>query len=278
MLEQFVYENHKGVRFEGLKNRCFLNYSTLRDYTWEARQINNRIAGFKMGLTQRSIPLVICGATEEEAVNIKNRLFDIADADIAGKQPGKIWLGKNYTLGYITGSMKTEYLLSKRLCRLGLTLSSDDPTWRTEKLYIFPAGDGSTDKIDYGLGIDYPYDYKHDYSLSVFGKAIQCDTAGAGAFRLKIYGEATNPAIVIAGHLYEVNAVVGRGETLTIDSETKTITLTTANGVKVNMFDARNRDSYIFEPIPPGRSVASRQGTFGFDLTLIEKRSEPRWT
>lgn len=278
MLEQFVYENHKGVRFEGLKHRCFLNHNTLRDYAWETQQINNRIARFKMGLTTRSIPIVFYGATEGETVAAMNRLYSIVDADIAAKLPGKVWINGQYTPGWITGSKKTDYLINKRLCRMELTLASDDPMWYTEKLYVFPAGAGNADKVDYGLGVDYPHDYAHDYALSVVGKAVQCDTAGAAAFRIKIYGEATNPAVVIAGHVYSINATIGKGETLLIDSASKTITLTTANGVKVNMFDARNRDSYIFEPIPPGRSVASRQGTFGFDLTLIEKRSEPRWT
>ena len=98
------------------------------------------------------------------------------------------------------------------------------------------------------------------------------------AFRLLIYGEAVNPSVVIGGHVYAINGTIGKGETLLIDSLSKKITLTTAYGNNINWFDKRGRDDYIFEPIPAGQNIVSWSGTFGFDLKVIEKRSEPRWT
>ena len=101
---------------------------------------------------------------------------------------------------------------------------------------------------------------------------------GSSKLRLKIYGEAENPSINIAGHIYAVNGRIQTGESLLIDSITKTIVLTTATGTKVNWFDKRNRESYIFEPIPSGINSVSYNGTFGFDVTIVEERSEPKWT
>ncbi len=129
-----------------------------------------------------------------------------------------------------------------------------------------------------GGGTDYPYDYAYDYALSLKGRQIMCDAVGSSAFRLLIYGEAVNPSVVINGHVYAVNGTVRRGETLLIDSMNKTITLTTAAGGKINWFDKRGRESYIFRPIAPGQNTVTWLGAFGFDLTVIEKRSEPKWT
>ena len=126
-------------------------------------------------------------------------------------------------------------------------------------------------------GMGYPYDYPYDYVLSLVTNNIVCDSTGSSDFRLLIYGEAVNPSIVIGGHAYAINGTIGKGETLLIDSLNKSITLTTSAGNKINWFDKRGRKDYIFEPIPSGKNLVTWSGEFGFDLTVIEKRSEPRW-
>lgn len=275
MLEKFIFENHLGQRLEGLPNGVYLNYNDLRDYSWKYDTINNRISRFYMGTKNRKIPLVVKCDSDEEAVAVMNRLHELAEADIEAKIPGKIFVGDYYTSGYITASTKSNYLITKRLCNITLTLTSDDPAWYREQVYSFVPGSGTATAI--GGGTDYPYDYPYDFALSLNGRKIVCDSIGRSAFKLLIYGEVTNPAIVIGGHAYSVTGVVRAGESLLIDSLNKTITLTTAAGNKVNWFDKRVRENYIFEPLPAGQSAVSWLGTFGFDLTVIEKRSEPKW-
>ena len=275
MLEKFIFENHLGQRFDGLENGVFLNYNDLRDYSWSYDTINSRISRFYRPVKNRKIPLVVKCNSDEEAIAVKNRLHELAEADIEARIPGKIFVGDYYTNGYVTASAKTDYLINKRLCNITLTLTSDDPAWYREQTYAFTSDSGDVTSI--GGGTDYPYDYPYDFALSMNGRKIVCDTTGKNAFKLKIYGEATNPAVVIDGHIYAINGTVGKGESLLIDGVNKTVTLTTSTGAKINWFDKRGRESYIFEPIPAGQSVVSWLGTFGFDLTVIEKRSEPRW-
>lgn len=274
--ENFIFENHLGQRFEGLPNGVYLNYNDLRDYSWSFDTINSRIYRFYMGTRNRKLPLVIYCKSDDEAVAMKNRLHELAEADIAAKIPGKIFIGDFYTNGYITASTKSRYMIKKRICFIELTLTSDDPAWYREKTHTFLPGTGSA--IGIGGGTDHPYDYPYDYALSLKGQKIVCDSVGTNGFRLLIYGEAVNPSVVIGGHVYAINGTIGKGESLLIDSLTKTITLTTALGHKINWFDKRGRGDYIFEPIPAGQNTISWLGTFGFDLTVIEKRSEPRWT
>lgn len=276
MLDRFVYENHLGQRFSGIENGVYLNYSDLRDYSWSHETINSRISRFYKAVTTRKIPLVVHGASDAEAVAVKNRLFELAEADIEALLPGRVYVGNYYTNGWITASTKKKYLISKRLCEIDLTLTSDDPAWYREQTHVFIPESGDASSI--GGGTDYPYDYAYDYALSLKGRQIVCDAVGSSAFRLLIYGEAINPSISINGHVYAINGTVRKGETLLIDSTNKTITLTTATGGKINWFDKRGREYYIFQPIESGQNTVSWLATYGFDLTIIEKRSEPKWT
>ena len=273
-IDEFIFENHLGQRFEGLPHRVYLNQNDLRDYSWSFDTINNRISRFYMGTKNRKIPLVVYCKSGDEAVAVMNRLHELAEADIVAKKPGKIFAGDYYTSGYITASVKSNYLIRRKYCKIELTLTSDDPAWYLEHTHAFFPGTES----GFVGGFDYPFDYRHDYALSMNGRKIVCNSVGSSAFRLMIYGEATNPAVVINGHTYTVNGTIAKGETLLIDSLNKTITLTTASGKKINWFDKRGREEYIFEPLPAGQSTITWSGAFGFDLTVVEKRSEPKWT
>lgn len=278
MLENFIYENHLGQRFVGLENGVYINSNDLRDYQWSFDTINGRISRFYRKTTNRKLPLTVMCKTGDEAVSAKNRLLEIAEADIEALIPGKIIIGDYYTKGYITESAKSNYMVSKRYCKIDLTFTSqdDDSMWYREETHIF-SHDSGTQEAD-GSGADYPYGYSYDYAISRVVNRIVCNSIRENAFRLKIYGQITNPAVTINGHIYAVNGTVNTGETLLIDSMTKTITLTTALGNKINWFDKRNRESYVFQPIPAGINSVSCNGSFGFDLTVIEKRSEPKWT
>ena len=273
MLDKFIFENHLGQRFEGLPNGVYLNYSDLRDYSWSFDTINNRISRFYRDITSRKIPLVVYGKSGDEAVSVMNRLYELAEADVVAKIPGKIFVGDYYTTGYITGSSKSNYLIRRKYSRIDLTFTSDDPSWYREQIYPFLPSTGS----GFDGGFDHPYDYPYDFAIPFNGQKIFCNSVGTSAFKMLIYGEATNPSVVINGHTYAINGTIAKGETLLIDSLTKTITLKTVSGKKINWFDNRDRESYIFEPLPSGQNAITWGGSFGFDLTVIEKRSEPKW-
>ena len=147
MLDKFIFENHLGQQFEGLPNRVFMNYSDLRDYSWSYDTINNRISHFYRDITKRKIPLVVYCNSDEEALTVMNRLHELAETDIVAKIPGRIYVGDYYTMGYITASTKSNYLIRKKYCKIELTLTSDDPSWYKETNYSFMAGgETSTDK------------------------------------------------------------------------------------------------------------------------------------
>ena len=211
----------------------------------------------------------------EEANRARNRLLEVAEADIEAMLPGKIYTGEYYTTGYITESKKSDYRTHGRFCTLDLVLTSQDPTWNRETVHVFSISDGGSSASR--SGFDFPFDYDYDYSVSTTSRQVVCDTIKSSKFRLRIYGDAVNPSVMIGNHTYKVNGTIKAGESVLIDSLNKTITLNTASGSKVNWFANRDRHEYIFEPIPPGINNVSYSGSFKFDLTIIEERSEPRW-
>lgn len=276
MLENFIYENHLGQRFIGLDNKVYLNSNDLRDYSWSYDTINNRISRLYRDPTDRKLPLIVCCTTEAEAAEVKNRLLDLTEIDVEAMQPGKIYVGGYYTTGFITGSKKKDYRIHGRFCYIDLVLTSSNPVWCAEKTHVFGGSNGIEQSAQGGF--DFPYDYKHDYSVTTNSRQIVCDTVRGSKFKLKIYGDTVNPTVMIGGHSYTVYGEIKAGETVVIDSQSKTIVLTTASGAKVNWFNNRDREDYIFEPIPPGMNNVLYNGAFKFDLTVIEERSEPKWT
>lgn len=275
MLENFIFENHLEQRFIGLENGVYLNSNDLRDFSWNYDTLNGRISRFYKSVRNRKIPLIVLCDSDEKAVEVKNKIFELSAVDIEARIPGKIFVGDYFLNGYFTESKKADYNLKKRLCRLELTFTSDDDYWYSTKKHSFISGDDEA--VSIGGSTDYPFDYAYDYALPLKGRNIVCNTVGKSEFQLLIQGEAVNPAVIIGGHTYAINGTVNTGETLLIDSLTKTITLTTVPGHKVNWFDKRSREQYIFEPIPAGLNSVNWLGTFNFELTVIEKRSEPKW-
>lgn len=275
MLDSFIYENHLGQRFDGLANGVYLNSNDLRNYAWEYDVINNRISRFYRKIKSRKLPLIVKCNSLTDAVRVKNGLLELAETDIYSRIPGKLYINGYYTTGYITASVKKDYLINPQYCNIELTLTSAEPAWYTEKTHVFSTKQETPSFT--GTGADYPFDYMYDYAIFTKNRQIVCDSIVSNKFKLRIYGEVTNPTITIGGHQYMVNGMVKAGETLLIDGLNKTITLTTAQGNRVNWFNKRNRASYIFEPIQPGINDVRYNGSFDFDLTIVEERSEPKW-
>lgn len=93
---------------------------------------------------------------------------------------------------------------------------------------------------------------------------------------LTVYGPVENPRILVNGYPYQVNTTLYSNEYIAIDSRENTIIKTLANGQRVNIFDLRDKEQSVFEPMPGGDISFTWSGLFGFDLVLFNERSEPR--
>lgn len=274
MLEQLKYKNHLNEVFEFGKDGIFVNTSDLHDYSWTVTKKNNRISSLDRVVETRKLPVVIFCASEEKGIAARNKLLEIAEKDVLALKHGKIIIGDYYFRCFVTQSVKKNYLTSRRMIEITLTLTSDFPYWVKESAFVFskPGNTGAGGYLDYGF--DHPFDY-----YSTTNNKTMTSTGFVGAnFRMIIYGECRNPAIYIGGYKYQVNCDVAKNEYLTIDSVAKTVILTQNDGTQINAFKYRSDDSYIFEKIPAGKQSVTWDGDFGFDVTILEERSEPLWT
>ena len=208
---------------------------------------------------------------------MRNRLFEIFEKDVLRVQYGRLQIGDYYLRCYITGSKKTEYLLHKHYMMVELTIQTDLTDWVKENTNVFHIGTGSA-----GEYLNYPYDYPHDFKNRFRSLTTVNHNFVPTNFKMIIEGffgdQVYSPQIFINGHLYEIDVHIKKGERVVIDSVEKTIELITTTGERVNCFNKRGRDSYIFEKIPSGEVNISSPHGVTVTLTLFEERSEPKWT
>ena len=278
MLEKIKFINHMNEAMDWGSNGIFVNQNDLRNYSWDYTKENNKISAFSQSIVKKSVPIVIACQSEDEGVAIKNKLFEICEKDVLATQHGRLIVGDYYLKCFISGSSKSEYLYHKGYLKVTLTIVTDYPQWIKESTVTFRTAEDSVAQEGAKRNLDFNVDFAYNYASELYGNTLNNAGFVGTNFRLIIYGACTNPTIYIAGHRYQVNRIVEANEYLTIDSVEKTITLTKRNGEIVNCFNFRDRDSYIFEKIPSGSNVVSWNGYFGFDIVLIEERSEPKWT
>ena len=96
-------------------------------------------------------------------------------------------------------------------------------------------------------------------------------------FVLRIYGSVSKPLVKIGDNTYQVNVSLNVGERLEIDSRKKTVRLIHIDGYTENVLWSVAKEYYIFEKIASGTQIIAWDGSFAFDLILIDKRSEPLW-
>lgn len=268
MLENIRYTNHLGatVRFDGTEN-IIAAHGDLRD--WSLIFDGGK---FKAEETiEKSVPLKIFGMADEVKAT-RNRLFEITNTDTTANKYGRLWFGDYYMQCYISESKKSRYMPDYGT--ITVKIWTNIPYWVKETTLEFR----KTGVVESGLKYKRKYNYKYtDYS---FNQTVTNEALSPAPFRLKIYGAASNPDVAIGNQHYQVNTSLLANQFLTltaIDKE-KTIILTDQYGGKTNLFNSRNKNYDVFAPIPNGTFAVAWDGTFDFDLTVLDRRSEPPWT
>ena len=87
----------------------------------------------------------------------------------------------------------------------------------------------------------------------------------------RFYGPCKNPRISIADNIYAVNTELLKEERIEIDPFEKTVLKYTADGVAIDVMDARYKKSSIFELIPIGLNL------FSVRVILSYVRGTPEW-
>lgn len=275
MLDKFTYTNHLGEVITFGDFPYFANQSDLRDYQWS---YDSNITKFDRGVVTKTLKVCVIGK-EENAIKAKDALYEIFEKDVLAMKKGTFTVGGYKMNAFVYGSKKTDYLTSKGVLVVELDVITDTPQWKTEKTFSFMS-DTETNDVDNGRDYLEAVGYPYGYSYSQTNAEVYNDSFYACGFRLVVYGAVTNPIITIGGKVYRVDVTVAKGEYLEIVSDgiNKTITLYKNGNVKEDCFAKRYKPQSVFAKIETGMNLVAWDNTFGFDLTLLQERSEPKWT
>ena len=283
MLRKAKYTNHLGVTvsFNEAGSPYTLNPFNLRSYNAAANVMSDRITGFSYGSVKNiGINIGVVGGSAEETATNYDYLASLFESDVLAVLPGTLEINGYSIKCYISGlTPQSSFKRGKEAIAAVIT---DNLLWYKELFTVKYTPDNQIildSELENLNKLTYPHDFPYAFATDITVKKIDNPALHPAHFRLIIEGPAMSPTITIGGHIYSVDVSVSEGSRLIIDSRASTITLTDANGISVNVFDKRNRESDVFEKIPTGTSrVQFGQAIEKFYLTLIDERSYPQWS
>lgn len=244
----------------------------LFDYSWKYSDDRNKIRVISKSYGERKLPILIKARTKQECENARNELCSIFENDVINNKRGRLYVGDYYIECFVISSKKDMHTIRNNHALIEYTIATKGD-WTREQTIDFLQESHSTG------GFDYEYDYEYDFGLENAGESTLTNEHYYDVnFIITVSGQCTNPSITIGDNTYTVNVELNVGDNLFINSKEKTIYVIRANGYYENRFASRDRSNYIFEPIKSGYQKVSWNGEYRWQITLIEERSEPKWT
>lgn len=250
---------------------------TLTSSKWKYSTISGvnglgRVKTFYKDAEEAPLTLDIMADSAEEFNRIMYKIHRTFDRDIRRMRPGKLWWNGfcREVFAVVTSHNGFEELFEA--VEKDVTFLSVYPYWTKRYTYSYsPTSSGTTGSLDF------EFDFDFDFDAEEIAEVVDNDCIDAANFELRFYGPCTNPSVTIAGHVYGVLDTLEDGEYISINSLTKKIIKSDAYGNTENVFHLRDRDSYIFEKIPEGRTVINRDKEMRVDVTIFDERGEPDW-
>lgn len=276
MKERTRYVNHKGRSVDLNSSGIYVSSGELSNWSIAYSSTNGRSLSFRREQNVIPIALIVVGRSEAAGMAKRNELYDASAIDVDFEKPGRLYIGEWYMPGYIVESKKDRYWYTGTAADYELSFLPVDQRWTMEHDYSFRATSG-------GDGLNYPHGYPYDYAAPSSVGVLDSPSAMPSPARITVFGPASNPRITIGGNRYEVDAEVPAGGLLIIDGIERKITVRTEYGIEENAFGKRvgkqkaGCGTFVFEPVPPGSSIVSWDGSFCFGVRLFEQRDERRW-
>lgn len=283
---KFYYVNSRGERLNFYEYPYCIQGGDLLDYRKSYTTIGtngrSRIRTVTLEPVEKTLQLAVIPEQhlpidERQKVykDAVNHILEVTEYDVVNDVDGKLWTDSGYYLSCrIVASRKGKWIYGKAFMTNDLTILSAAPIWTKPISPDVYLGYKANMEAEY---LDYPTDYAYDYLNQTTLGTVKNTNYLPANFIMVIGGPINNPSFYIAEHLYNVDVEIGKDEYLVIDSVNKTIILH-KEGSTVNCFNARNRDSYVFERIPPGTSTfLTNDKDLNLTLTLLDERSEPAW-
>lgn len=275
-MRELKYTSHDGTVLDlNTDDLWVADLQEMRGYAWTYTLATR---GIKSVSRNASTAKMTVRTTDPSRLDVVQTAFD---SDVQAVRPGMLtvdgeWFQRAYVVGSSLGLVpwpayaQTDYTVV--LC---------DGVWRRALpvQHFFPIAAGT------GSQLDLPTDLPTDLASSRIALTVDNPTGKAAEFTAIIFGQCTNPSFRLGGNTYEVDVTVPYGGYVSLSATglSKTITLTAENGDVTNIFDKGVRGdgagsgSYVFEPIPAGKSLLEISGNYGIDLTLYDVSGGVPW-
>ena len=273
------YEGSDGSIINLMEHPVFVqDPENLTDSKWSYSTISGvnglgRVNRFYKDTQEATLTLSIMADDAEEFNRVMYDIHRTFDRDVRRMKPGKLWWNGFYKEVFATDTSNNEFEELFESVEREVKFISVYPYWVKHYTYQFLSTSDGESAFDYD---ELDYD-DFDYGLDTIIEAVENDCIDKANFEIKFYGPVNNPSVTIGGHTYELLAELDDGEYATINSLTKKILQYDIYGDAENIFHLRSRDDYIFEPIPEGVNLITRDKTVKVDITLFDERGEPEW-
>lgn len=262
-----TYTNHYGEVLEFGKDGLYVNESDLHDYEWDYSVNNKKVVNFDNPTKKSTIDVFATGPNRNA---IANHFFEVVNKDVLENEEGYLTIGDYKLHGYFVAKANDDYSSGMRI-KMTMTYVSTTKWIKTTKYSLYP------EEVVTEGDLDYPHDYPHDYKMHRSNQKVVNTGYVPCDFEFVFYGPASVPTVIINEHIYQVYTDLNEGDYLKVNSITKKITKILNDGTEVNVFNDRNKESYIFEKIATGKATVVRDTDARLDITLMEQRSEPKW-
>lgn len=273
------YYNANGSFITLNSGNYLVSANDLRNFAWEY-VATNRPSGFGGRVTfsrpvqEKKLIVGIKGATASEFNTNASALMALTEPDILNHTPGKLYLGDQYLTCYLaTSGAVSVYSRRGNWVSKELTVVVTEPFWHTKSLFRFLAG--APQEVDDPKRYDLRYPYRY-IATSNSGTVTNSHYSSCPMI-ITAYGAATDPSITIGGNIYAVTASISSGQRIIINQLNRTVVSMAADSTVTNLFDYRDKDNDIFLPVEPGTQTVVYDGSFAFDIVIIQQRSEPTW-
>lgn len=278
-MDKIYYYNSKGVLKATINEYpYYASESPFRTWQYEYDEVFGSYSNFRR--SNREFPFLV--VVISDILADRDNLCHAFEEDVLSGEAGYLVI-RGWKMKCFVKAGEHLFFNKPREDEMRFTIVTDNPVWTREKTYSFNSRGGGS-QIDEDLNRDYSYassvlgrQYNYGYSVTESNfSTIDVDSDDNG-YRLLIYGAQVNPAIYLNNHQIKVNTEITNQEILKIVSNKteKTIKILSNSGAERDAFIYRDKQHSPFISLDSHIDVS--YSDIKFDLTIIQRRSDPPW-